>query len=93
MQIVDWEALVKLMGTDCTIYVLFIKQAAVMFFFLFITQTCLLLPLYYSGDGYKAFTIDQANNSTEQCVFNATAPAGVDKCPREGIKTLNSTQS
>jgi len=37
IHILDWDALVKLMGTDCTIYVLFIKQAAFMFLVLFIT--------------------------------------------------------
>lgn len=43
------------MGPDCTIYVMFTKYAAIMFFILFITQSALLIPLYYTGNGYLTF--------------------------------------
>jgi hypothetical protein len=66
------------MGTDCTIYVLFIRHAAAMFFVLCITQTCLLIPLYYSGDGYKTFTVQETSNSTAVCTN--TTDTGVDEC-------------
>ena len=47
--------MIQLMGMDCTIYVMFTKYTAIMFFILFLTQSALLIPLYYTGDGYLSF--------------------------------------
>jgi len=52
MQVIDFKSMIQLMGIDCTIYVMFTKYAATMFFILCLTQSCLLMPLYYTGDGY-----------------------------------------